>query len=506
MSNRVKVRPATIDDDLTAVDLFCGGGGSGRGLVEAGWRLLAAANHSKISIATHEANFPDTEHLCVDISAYDMRNLPRARALWASPICTEISPAGGRRRAPRGQETLPLPFEDYGAIEPEAWERTRATAHDVIRATEVWRYDAVMVENVVEFVTDWPLFGWWREGMHLQGYTSQIVSYSSAHVGDDDNESAAQWRDRVYIVFTRIGIPEPDLQLRPQAWCPRCDTDVEARQAWRPGRTVGKYRQQYDYRCPVVGCGSVVEPYVRPAASIIDWDNPGRRIGDRKPTATKPEGLAPATMRRIRAGLAAYPLDPSLITIAHGGHDGRPASPDDVPLAARTAKIGDGLLVPVGGQRNTTATSTRDPMRTRMANPKGYEALVASPYIVELRNHGKAHPTTRPLSTISAGGNHHGLVIPYRRAAARPTTHPMHTLGTVDSAGLLTGHGPIDVADCHFRMIQPREQLAAQRFPSDYIVHGTRGEQTAQAGNAVSVNVARWIGERVATALGGGKR
>ncbi|MGH8877197.1 MAG: DNA cytosine methyltransferase [Stackebrandtia sp.] len=488
---------------MTVVDLFCGGGGSGRGLVEAGWRLLAAANHSRVAIATHEANFPDAEHLCVDISAYDMRNLPRARALWASPICTEISPAGGRRRAPAGQEALPMPWEEYGAVEPESWERTRATAYDVIRATEVWRYDVVMIENVVEFVTDWPLFDWWRQGMHLQGYTSQIVSYSSAHVGDDDNESAAQWRDRIYIVFTRIGVPEPDLRLRPVAWCRRCDGDVDARQVWRPGRSVGKYRKQYDYVCGVVGCGAVVEPYVRPAASIIDWDNPGKRIGDRNKTKSKPEGLAPATMRRIRAGLTAYPLDPSLITVNHAGHDGRPALPDDAPLAARTAKIGDGLLVPVGGQRNTTSTSTADPMRTRMANPKGYEALVSAPYIVELRNHGGAHPTSRPLSTISAGGNHHGLVIPYRRASARPTTHPMHTLGTVDSAGLLTDIGQVDVADCHFRMIQPREQLLAQRFPHDYVVTGTRGEQTAQAGNAVSVNVARWIGERVAAALNG---
>ncbi|WP_328888346.1 hypothetical protein [Streptomyces sp. NBC_00316] len=50
-------------------------------------------------------------------------------------------------------------------------------------------------------------------------------------------------------------------------------------------------------------------------------------------------------------------------------------------------------------------------------------------------------------------------------------------------------------------MIQPREQLLAQRFPGECIVHGTKGEQTMQAGNAVSCNVAQWIGERVAGVL-----
>lgn len=59
----------------------------------------------------------------------------------------------------------------------------------------------------------------------------------------------------------------------------------------------------------------------------------------------------------------------------------------------------------------------------------------------------------------------------------------------------------VEVEDCYFRMLAPREQLGAQRFPSDYRVHGNKGEQTAQAGNAVSVNAARFIGTRLAPVL-----
>ena len=51
-------------------------------------------------------------------------------------------------------------------------------------------------------------------------------------------------------------------------------------------------------------------------------------------------------------------------------------------------------------------------------------------------------------------------------------------------------------------MISPRERISAQRFPGTYVVLGTQAEQAIQAGNAVSVNVARWIGERIAAVLG----
>jgi DNA (cytosine-5)-methyltransferase 1 len=480
---------------LTFTDIFCGAGGSSTGLVAAGYELKLAANHSQVAIATHAANHRGAEHICADINNYDMRRLPRTDVLWASPICTEISPAGGRGRTRRllpGEQAL----LEYGPIESAAWSRTRATAYDVIRATEVHRYKAVLCENVVEFAVDWELFGWWFSGMEQLGYRGQIVSVSAAHIAGDDNTAAAQWRDRIYIVFTRKDIPTPDLAPRPLAWCPHCNTDVHAVQAWRNGRTVGKYKQQYDYRCPNDACRHVIiEPYINPAASIIDWTDLGTRIGDR----TKP--LAASTMRRIAAGLAKFPDRNSVITVNHSGHDGRAFPADAAPLPARSTKIGEGLLVPCGGGWNTTASPTNTPMRTRVANPRGFEALVTTgePFIVEYRNHADASAVTNPLATVTSGGNHHALVVPYRNATTKTTDDPFHTMSTVDSAALV---GPaVDIQDCWFRMVQPREQLLAQRFPPDYIVLGTKGEQTMQAGNAVACNVAQWIGQRVAAVL-----
>lgn len=514
---------ARSSSEVTFTDIFCGAGGSSTGLVLAGLILKLAANHSKIAIKTHESNHRTAEHVCADINNYDMRRLPRTRVLWASPICTEISPSGGRKRTRRMRGQMEIELEEYGPIEDATFERTRATAWDVVRATEVHRYEIIITENVMEFITDWELYDAWRATMHSlrPGYRSVIISVSSAHIGDqEDNEPAAQWRDRCYTAFVRDDVPMPNFTPRPLAWCPRCEMDIHAVQTWRPsatrgkychdGQSVGKYRQQYDYRCERTECGhALVEPYVKPASSIIDWSDIGTRIGDRK------RPLVANTIARIEAGLAMFPETVS------------------------TAAGGEGLLVPTGGTWNDTATSTGEPFRTRMANPKGFEALATSPFVVEFRNHATASSVENPLATVTGGGNHHGLVvpdgafyvknhggyadpkhmvrpvshpfgtmtandthslvIPYRNAAPKTTAEPFHTLGTVDSAALVKG--AVAIEDCYLRMVQPREQLAAQRFPRDYIVHGNKGEQTMQAGNAVSCNVAQWIGERIMAVL-----
>lgn len=487
---------------LTFTDIFCGAGGSSTGLVAAGLELRLAANHWARAIETHAANHPGADHICADINNYDMRRLPHTDVLWASPICTELSPAGGRKRRTTGHGQQAI--EEFGPVATAAFERTRATFWDVIRATEVHRYRAVLVENVME-AADWELFDVWLAGMRTLGYRHQFVSLSSAHAGGPSNALAPQWRDRIYIVLTREGIPLPDVEPRPAAWCPVCEETVNAVQSWKkPGRHLGKYGQQYVYRCPNgARCRhTVVEPFVRPAADIIDWANLGTRIGDRAARGMRP--LAANTVKRIRAGLAMLGEQRMVLTVNHGGHDGRPFPADAAPLPARTAKIGDAVLVPAGGTWNTTPTTTAVPMRTRLANPKGFEALVTPPqaddsFIVTLRRNAHARPVSQPVDTVTGQGRHHWLVVPYRNATTKPVAEPLHTLGTRDSAALL-GAAPA-LEDCHYRMIQPREQLLAQRFPADYIVHGNRGEQTMQAGNAVSVNAAQWLGERVLAAL-----
>jgi DNA (cytosine-5)-methyltransferase 1 len=558
---------------LTYTDIFCGAGGSSIGLTAAGMELKLAANHWDRAIETHSANFTDAEHLCADVSNYDMRRLPDTDVLWASPICTENSPAGGRKRRPKGQMDL---FEENGHVPGAGFERTRATFHDVIRATEVHRYKAVIVENVTE-AADWELWDWWLTGMVLLGYNYQLVSVSSAHIGSEGNAYAPQWRDRLYIVFTRKGIPLPDVDPKPLAWCPACEKPVQAFQSWkRPERPkIGKYGRQYVYRCPSMDCRhAVAEPFVLPAAAAIDWADLGTRIGDRK------RPLAANTIRRIRAGLDMFAQP---LTVAVGGNTyERPGSGyvrawpvNDAPMGTRNCtseqalatppfltllrstdrvrNIGvdeplasivasganHGLVLPLGGyNRKDGPTTTAEPMRTRVV--RDTDALVTRPFLTVLRNNQTAMGTDEPVSSIATYCHHwlttppfviknyggycspernvepihgpigavtasdtHALVVPYRgkRGHATTTDVPLHTLATRDSAALVQPDDLADVAECRLRMLKPREHLRAQRFPDSYIVTGNQGEQTMQAGNAVSSNVAQWLGQALAEVL-----
>lgn len=93
------------------------------------------------------------------------------------------------------------------------------------------------------------------------------------------------------------------------------------------------------------------------------------------------------------------------------------------------------------------------------------------------------------------------LVIPYRKGSKphRPDGHPLSAQATHSQHGVM--RPAIDIDDCYFRMLKPREAANAQAFPSDYVIHGNQGEQQMQAGNAVATNVAAWLGAASSRAL-----
>ena len=132
---------------LTVTDLFCGAGGSSLGAEATGKVTLAmAANHWATAIDVHQHHFPAADHDCADISQADPRRYPRTDILLASPECVNHSQARGVSRK-RQDPTL------WDAPDPAA-ERSRATMWDVPRFAEQMRYEAVVVENVVE-ATKW---------------------------------------------------------------------------------------------------------------------------------------------------------------------------------------------------------------------------------------------------------------------------------------------------------------------------------------------------------------
>lgn len=546
---------------LTMTDLFCGAGGSSTGATAVpGIDVRLAANHWGLAIETHNANHPDTDHLQADISNTDPRYVATTDLLWASPECTNHSRAKGRKL---GRQ--PDLFDEV--LPDEAAERSRATMWDVVRFTEAHGYKAILVENVVE-VADWSspwgergaLFKAWLQAMHGMGYRHRVISLNSMHA-QAHGMPAPQSRDRVYIAFWRAKDRAPDFErmLRPRAYCSSCDQVVEAMQVFKrgTGERPGRYRSQYVYRCPRVSCrNQIVEPGWLPAASIIDWSNPGIRIGDRETRGMR--ALADKTLRRIQAGIDRYW---SPLHVEHGGNQYDAADPKhpgfgdpdsyyrawsiDEPLRTMHTRESKAwawhpLMVPVEGRdgkvaldaglaartmttRNETGiafpaflTQFRDrvrdldpalaPLPTVVADGANH-GLVSPPMIAELRGGGStARPASDPLSTVTASGNHHALVTRMNGGGAEMTTpvdEPIRTVTTKGHQAVLQSERPtIDIDDVYFRMLEPGEIKQAMAFPIEYVMRGNRREQVKLSGNAVTPPAARDLIATVAGALG----
>ena len=481
---------------ITLTDLFCGAGGSSTGAVQVpGVAVRVASNHWQLAVDTHEENHPDTGHVCADLSQIDPRYYPRTDILWASPECTNHSIAKGARK------TVP---DLFNPIPDEVQERSRATMWDVPRFTEVHRYSAVIVENVVD-VARWHPYTAWLMAMDSLGYEHEVVFMNSMHawhLGDP----APQSRDRFYAIFWRKGNRRPDLQhiQRPPAMC-EVHGRVEAIKAWKTGKRAGRYRQQYVFRCPEVACrGREVTPAWLPASSIIDWSDLGTRIGDR------PRPLAEKTMRRIQAGIDRYwsgaERDPLVVNHVSGSDSTRSTSVHDAAPTMVAGGLHASLLVPVEGREGKAPQPVGEPYRTQTTRN---ETGLLTPFIAELRGGGSdARSITRPLATVTASGNHHALIM--RNNGSRgdggemitPASEPVRTVTTAGHQSLLTGGTP-SIEDASFRMLSPNEIKRAMAFPAEYRILGTKRDQVRMSGNAVTPPAARDLVAAVAASLEG---
>lgn len=448
---------------ITLTDLFCGAGGSSTGAVQVpGVQVRVASNHWQLAVDTHEANHPDTGHVCADLSQIDPRYYPKTDILWASPECTNhsIAKGGARDIAP----------DLFNQMPNAAAERSRATMWDVPRFTEAHRYSIVIVENVVD-VARWAPYGAWLEAMDSLGYAHEVVYMNSMHAWAS-GDAAPQSRDRFYAVFWRKGNSKPDLHRIqcPPAHCPEHGR-VEAIKMFKGTKRWGRFKSQYVFRCPHTSCrGREIVPNWKPASSIIDWADTGTRIGDR------PKPLAEKTMKRIQAGINRYwsgaERDPLVVNNVSGSDTTRSTSVHDVAPTMVAGGLHASLLVPVEGRNGKTARSVTEPYRTQTTRN---ETALLTPFIAELRGGSSdARSTTESLSTVTASGNHHGIVT--------------SMIPSID--------------DCSFRMLSPNEISRAMAFPAEYQMLGTKRDQVRLAGNAVTPPAARDLVAACAESLG----
>jgi DNA (cytosine-5)-methyltransferase 1 len=457
-------------------------------------------NHWARAIETHNTNHPDTTHVQADISQTDPRYVAKSDILWASPECTNHSVAKGKKRI----TNQPDLFGD--AIADEAADRSRATMWDVPRFAEFHDYRLIITENVVD-AARWVMFDAWLMAMASLGYEHHIVYMNSMHA-QLGGLPAPQSRDRMYVVFWKKGNRRPDFdKLRPQAYCPGCDQIVTAIQVFKKAERWGRYRAQYNWRCPNTACrNQVIEPGWLPAAHAIDWSLRGERIGDRN----KP--LAEKTMARIRAGLEKYgetgepylslmrsgrarnyPVTDTLqtLTTEAAGHclvDPRGLVIDavrganiishtDEPLRTQTTSYTRGLLVPVEGREGKEAASVMNAMRTQTTRN---ETALLMPYY----GSSKPQPVSDPIGTLTTV-DRYAMITLRGQNAPKGISDPMDTFAANGNHHAVMGVKPPAIEDCTFRMLEPYEVTWGMAFPKDYIMTGNKREQVKQAGNAV---------------------
>ena len=272
-----------MSEKFRFVDLFCGGGGSITGTIDA---LNTAGvqyegrgyNHWELAIKTIQLNhpeiIPDFSRACTPIEAVIPDEIfdtdpQRIDAIWASPSCTHHSVAkGGKPRSNqlRSQPEYLLPY---------------------IRLTKCRR---LYIENVKELRSWGPLldqdtrikgklykegtpdprkvgtyFNLWMKEIKESGYKIDMQIMNAADYG------AATDRERLIIQAVRKSAGEKIIWPEPtHTQTPGQDLFSMNRKPWRS------------------------------AAEVIDWSIPGQSIFSRK----KP--LCENTMRRIEAGIEKY--------------------------------------------------------------------------------------------------------------------------------------------------------------------------------------------------------
>jgi len=485
---------------LFCADLFCGGGGTSTGMINAFRRAgiadkdihLIGVNHWNIAIETNKLNHPFEKLYCSTVEQVKPREaVPSGHLnfLWASPECTNHSRAKGGR--PRDKQS-------------------RATAWDILKWVQELYIDRIYIENVTEFLEWGPLDKKGRPVKSKKGNTFRAFIAALESFG-----YRVDWQTMNAADF---GAPTSRIRLIIQAV---------------RGRNKIIWPEPTHAKDP----GIFGEKPWRPAREIIDWNLHGQSIFTRK----KP--LSPNTIRRIESGIRKYwgewaepflvilrgtkdsqcrnsarRLDEPLPTVSaggthagivepflvryNGGDDRHHSVEDPVPVLDCSNRYGlvEPLIVDMSHPAendNSRVVSASGPVKT--ITTRNNMALV-EPLFVPQQSAGTAKPVGKnPLPTIATAGAI-SIVEPFMvkfyggEVRGHSINEPIGTITTKDRFGLVQGFmvnykGQQYILDIRFRMLQPHELAKGMGFPPDYKFAGKKNEQVRQIGNAVSPNL-----------------
>ncbi len=358
------------------VDNFAGGGGASTGIEMAlGRSPDIAINHDPEAIAQHTINHPDTHHFCESVWTVNPKKVCAGRPVglaWFSPDCKHFSKAKGGKPVNK---------------------QIRGLAWVAVRWAKEVRPRVIILENVEEFVT-------WGPVKKDTGMPCPL---------------------RKGATFRRF-----DRQLRDLGYV----TDWQEMRADEYGVPTTRKRLFYVARCdgqdivwpePTHGRGLLP---VRTAAECIDWSlscpsifltkEEARPLGIKRP-------LADNTMKRIARGIKKFVIDaksPFIVPVTHTGDD-RCHSIGEPLRTVTGAKRGEFSIVTpylagVGGRKGQSPeTPVTQPYHTITAKA---DTVLVSPTLIQTgygEREGQAPRVPgldKPLGTVVAGGQKHGLV------------------------------------------------------------------------------------------------
>lgn len=470
------------------VDLFCGCGGSGGGLLDAteilGRRVQGTfVNHWDKAIAIHRANHPEHRHMEEDLFLLDPTTVfppgTDCSLMWASPQCTFFSVARGASCVNEQDRSHAHSVTDWVRhLHPEAlicenvkefrsWGRTHHKRRDKSprKGELIWAKSAKPVRDLPrgwnrrrgESEEDWSVrmiadgyqpyevpdkrysgeyFDAWIEEMHELGYESDHRLLRSADYGDPTI------RQRLFIYFVR--------------------KDTGKKIVW-PKPTHDKPDK--------AGSTGGLRPW-RTARQIVDWTLKGTSVFTRR------KKLADNTFRRLAIGLVKFGLREFLVSSAHGSPKPedcarRVHSPDD-PLQTLTQKGDRGvvqseayILPKDQGHKKDWVKDVDTPVSALTTNHRG-EGL-AEPSIIQMKGQSTADA---PPRSPTSGGQHQALAEAFMMA--------------IDQTGGGRNHGCYDV-DEPLRTIVTKNNSACLEFELEEISLeflqqcGDRGVDTERA-------------------------
>ena len=467
-----------LDDELI-VDNFAGGGGASTGIEWAlGRSPDIAINHSHTALSMHEANHPQTRHLCEDVFAVDPVAVTKGRRVgfaWFSPDCKHFSKAKGGK--PRSKKIRGL-----------AWVMVKWAKSFHKAGLPMPR--VMVLENVEEFQHWGPVldcgtpcakrrgdtFRKFLACLRNLGYTVEHRELRACDYG------APTIRKRLFLIARCDGKPivwpeqthaDPKKPVKGLPawnsaascidWSIPCHsiflTKDEAKQ-WRVKRPLAEATMRRIHRGLfkfVINCD---KPFIVPSVPSAPSAPFIANCANSKTTGRGPNVWTPEEPLRTMTAAPSFSLiSPVLATVSHGEQDksgkkrrGTGAQSLQPPLPTLTAS-NDHALVAAHLTEHANGTNPRsfdpnDPLRTQCAEVKGGHFALVQSFLTKGFSGDQHHASAMqaPLPTVTATDHNAivaaNLVSHFGESTGSPATAPIPTVtaGGGGHTGLVASH------------------------------------------------------------------